>query len=181
PGYPGGTRRDQRSREIMPAKVLTDAAIRKYTPQRSRREIPDARAEGLYLIVEPSGTKTWAMRFRKLGGEQGHKSKLHLPPVDSPGREIPGGPVTGQPLTLRSARALAAAIPRQRALGIDVVAESKANKRRRRAAKEQTSGDSFGVLARTFIEEHAKPNVRRWRNVAGLLGLVYPLDGGEPV
>src|SRR5262249_30971403 len=61
------------------------------------------------------------------------------------------------------------------------VAEHKANKRRRRAAKEQTNGGSFGVLARQFIEEHAKPNVRRWRNIAGLLGLVYPLDDDKPV
>src|SRR5215813_152808 len=165
----------------MPAKVLTDAAVRKYAPQRHRREIPDARAEGLFLVVEPSGTKTWVLRFRKLGGEQGQKSKLRLGAVDFSGQEITGDPVIGQPLTLRSARALAAAVHRQRALGVDVVAEHKANKRRRRAAKEQTNGGSFGVLARQFIEEHAKPNVRRWRNIAGLLGLVYPLEDDKPV
>ena len=37
------------------------------------------------------------------------------------------------------------------------------------------------VLARQFIEEHARPKVRRWREIAYVLGLRYPLDGdGEP-
>ena len=39
----------------------------------------------------------------------------------------------------------------------------------------------FGLLARRFIEEHARPKVRRWREVAYVLGLRFPLDGnGEP-
>jgi integrase len=37
-------------------------------PCRSAREIPDAIMRGLYLIVQPTGRKTWAVRYR-LGGK----------------------------------------------------------------------------------------------------------------
>ena len=37
------------------AKVLTTAAVNKFAPRPRRREIPDAKAPGLFLIVQPSG------------------------------------------------------------------------------------------------------------------------------
>ena len=50
------------------AKVLTAAAVAKYVPRPQRREIPDAKAPGLFLIVQPSGVKRRELRFRRPDG-----------------------------------------------------------------------------------------------------------------
>jgi integrase len=49
------------------AKVLTTAAVEKIKPTAARQEIPDARMQGLYLVVQPSGAKSWAVRYRLKG------------------------------------------------------------------------------------------------------------------
>jgi hypothetical protein len=46
------------------AKVLT-SAVEKYIGGDKRREIADAKASGLYLVIQPSGQKSWALRFRR--------------------------------------------------------------------------------------------------------------------
>lgn len=49
----------------MAAKVLTVQSVERYKPDPSRRlELPDAVLPGLYLIVQPSGLKSWAIRYR---------------------------------------------------------------------------------------------------------------------
>src|SRR5271166_6253283 len=47
--------------------MLTDVAIRKIGPSEKRREVPDGKVSGLYLIVQPSGVKSWAVRYRAFG------------------------------------------------------------------------------------------------------------------
>jgi integrase len=46
------------------ARGFTDIAIRNLKPGDKRRELPDPGARGLYVIVEPSGFKSFAVRFR---------------------------------------------------------------------------------------------------------------------
>jgi integrase len=46
------------------ARGLTDIAIRNLKPGSARQEIPDPAARGLYCIIEPSGFKSFAVRFR---------------------------------------------------------------------------------------------------------------------
>jgi integrase len=46
------------------ARGFTDIAIRNLKPDDKRRELPDPGARGLYVIVEPSGFKSFAVRFR---------------------------------------------------------------------------------------------------------------------
>jgi integrase len=53
---------------------LTDLAIKNLKPGPVRREIPDPGCAGLYLIVQPSGHKSFAARFRF----QGKPKKLSL-------------------------------------------------------------------------------------------------------
>lgn len=63
----------------MPKKTanqLTTKFIDNLKPAENRREIPDAAVTGLYLMVQPSGTKGWVMRFRW----QGTQCKLTLGP-----------------------------------------------------------------------------------------------------
>jgi hypothetical protein len=46
-------------------KVLTVQSVERYKPDPVRRlEIPDAIIPGFYLIVQPSGAKSWAVRYR---------------------------------------------------------------------------------------------------------------------
>jgi integrase len=44
--------------------MLTDRLINSLPPPEIRQEIPDGEVAGLYLIVQPSGVKSWAVRYR---------------------------------------------------------------------------------------------------------------------
>ena len=50
------------------AKKLTDVAIRNFKPGAARREIPDGGCAGLYVILQPSGHRSYAVRYR-VGGK----------------------------------------------------------------------------------------------------------------
>jgi integrase len=158
----------------MPA--LTVAAVRKYAAGTVRREIRDSLAPGLHLVIQPkpSGHKSWAMRFRRPSGKSG---KLVLGRVELFGVETADEPVLGGSLTLRQARQLAHAIDRQRARGIDVVEEYRAQRSRQRAAAEDRAANTFGTVAREFFADHKtkwQTRPRRWREDARLLGLDWP-------
>jgi integrase len=163
--------------------VLTAASVAKYRPQAARREIPDARARGLHLIIQPSGKKSWALRLRR---PDGRTAKLTLGPVDLSETETGDEPVQGAALTLGQARELAARIDRQRVRGVDVVAEHKAAEQRQQAAAADRAANSFAASLREFFIEHrvsprrggGRP--RRWHEDAATLGLRW-LPGSDPV
>src|SRR5579872_4171408 len=46
------------------AVVLTDRVVQQAKPGRARVEIPDVVVPGLYLIVQSTGVKSWAVRYR---------------------------------------------------------------------------------------------------------------------
>lgn len=162
--------------------VLTVASVAKYTAQAKRREIPDTRATGLYLIIQPkpSGAKSWALRFRR---PKGRPAKMTLGSVELTDRETKDDPVIGGALTLRQARELAAQIDRKRANGIDVIEEHKAKRLRQRADEEEREANVFGTCLRQFFVKYKtkkwKTRPRRWRDDASLLGLRWP-PGSDP-
>jgi integrase len=158
-------------------KILTDAAVRKFKPTAKRRRIRDAASRSLFLIIEQSGRKSFAMRFRRPDGRPG---KITLGPFDASGRELAGEPQIGMPLSLAAARQLAAEVHRQRALGRDPIADNKARRHRQHAEIDERAAGAFGVCVRKFVDEHCRVKTRRWRETARNLGFVYPLDGGEP-
>jgi hypothetical protein len=45
-------------------KVLTAKSVESIKPVPSRREIPDGGCRGLYIVSQPSGAKSFAIRFR---------------------------------------------------------------------------------------------------------------------
>ena len=49
------------------AKVITHRFVEAVRPKAARTEYPDAGCPGLYLVVQPSGTRSWAVRFRHNG------------------------------------------------------------------------------------------------------------------
>jgi len=58
---------------------LSAIAVKNIRPGKARREIPDSGCPGLYLIVQISGAKSWALRFRRPNGTP---AKLTLGPLD---------------------------------------------------------------------------------------------------
>ena len=76
-------------------KLLTAAAVAKFRPSHKRRRIRDLGSRSLFLIIEPSGHRSWQMRFRTPSGRIG---KMTLGPVDLSGQEVKGDPKIGQPL-----------------------------------------------------------------------------------
>src|SRR5215471_948966 len=93
------------------------------------------------------------MRFVR---PDGRTAKLTLGPVELGTAEPDDDPVLGGALTLRQARQLANSIDRQRARGVDVVDERKAEQSRVQAAE----ANSFGAVARDFFIMH---KVRKWQ------------------
>jgi integrase len=156
-----------------------------------RLEIPDTGAKGLRLIVQPSGAKSWAMRFRR--PDDGKSAKLTLGPVDLSDRkpaldEKTGKPIViipkvGMTLNLVDARRLAAEINSQRAIGNDVIVDTKADKKRRRDDKMERASNTFGSVVREFVVKYRtkkwNSRPRRWFENAATLGLRYP-PGSDP-
>lgn len=159
--------------------VLTAISVQNYRKAQHRREIADSKAQGLFLIVQPTGQKSWAVRLRR---PDGRTAKLTLGPVDLSDKETSDEPVQGAALTLGQARELAAQIDRKRVRGIDVVEEHKAGKLRQRTAAVDRATNSFAACAREFFGDYrtkrgSRP--RRWRDDAATLGLRYP-PGSDP-
>ena len=46
------------------AKKLTPKTVESIKPREKRYEVPDGGCRGLYLIVQSSGRKSWAARYR---------------------------------------------------------------------------------------------------------------------
>ena len=132
------------------AKGLTTAAVLKYGAETKRLEIPDS-TTGLHLIVQISGSKSWALRFRR---PDGRPAKLTLGPVDLTGREAADGPVLGAPLTLGQARELANRINRERARGLDVIEFYKAENSRKRTAAAAEAANAFAGASRDYFIHH---------------------------
>src|SRR5580704_18096413 len=150
------------------AKPLTAIAVKSFKSGKMRREMPDGGCPGLYLVIQTSGQKSWALRFRRPNGKP---AKLTLGPLDLSGKEAPAQPNIGHPLTLASARALSAELGRQRVRGRDVVADHEAAKSRQKFEQETRAQNTFAVEARDFIEQYARKKTRRWEQQARLLGL----------
>ncbi|MEI4262323.1 tyrosine-type recombinase/integrase [Roseovarius sp. D0-M9] len=49
------------------SKAFTTKTVEAFKPHLDRREIPDPALSGLYLVVQPSGAKSWALRYRYAG------------------------------------------------------------------------------------------------------------------
>lgn len=132
------------------AKSLTAPAIEKMKPGPVRREIPDARMPGLYLIIQPTGTKSWAVRYRY----GGRSRKLTL---------------GGYPaLDLVKARKRASDALTAASDGKDPASL----KMKDREAARLAERDLFSELAKDFILKKLRRNERRtWRETASLLGL----------
>ncbi|MFC7396535.1 tyrosine-type recombinase/integrase [Chelatococcus sp. GCM10030263] len=143
------------------AKAFTAVALTKLKADPKKRlEIPDGMLAGLYLIIQPSGAKSWAVRYRHFGKPR----KLTISPY------LAGDDVQRAGAELRRIRAEAGDLLERVQRGEDPGAEKVAKKRQ---AREDGDSDPkrFENVVRRFIAIYAKPKNRSWRETARILGL----------
>jgi integrase len=136
------------------AAKLTQIAVENAKPKKGvdgklvRNEIPDRGCPGLFLIVQPSRAKSWALRYR-VGGKS---RKLTLGTAAD--AATPGA------LTLAAARAAAAKAQHEVALGTDPAASKQAALVASAQQAALASADDIEGVVTQFIELHAKRRTR---------------------
>jgi integrase len=136
---------------------LTAAFVEKARPDPNKRiELPDSYLPGLYLVIQPSGKKSWAARYRCAGKPR----KLTVGQYPT--------------LSLVEARDEARKALQQVQKGGDPAREKQIRRR-----QDEAGNDAFASAARLFIDRDQKPRNRTWRQAAWYLGLVPAKDDGE--
>ncbi len=122
------------------SKVLTAKGVEAARPDPTKRlEIPDGGLPGLYFVVQTSGGKSWAVRYRSPATGKPAKVTLGKYPL----------------LGLVEAREAARTAMRAVAEGIDPGAVKKAEKA---AAPERIDRDRVTTVADEFLKRHASKN-----------------------
>ena len=115
------------------ARALTDIAIRNLRAEPKRREIPDPGARGLYVVIQPSGVRSFAVRYCYAGKSR----KLTL---------------GGGELALAAARTAASHAKEQIEAGHDPAAEKHS------ARKPAAGGAAIDHWVAEFIARHVRIN-----------------------
>ncbi len=136
---------------------LTDVAVRNLKAGKERREIPDG-GSGLYIVLQPTGARSYAVRYRFAGQPR----KLTLPGA----------------LTLAAARKLTADALFEVEQGRDPVETKRAEKAKVIAAK----ADSVAAVCTEYLATEQAGGLRTFKAREDTLRhLVFPVIGGVPV
>jgi integrase len=157
----------------MSKKPLTAIAVAKARTGAERREIPDAGCRGLYLVIQPSGHRSWALRYRS----RGRPVKFTLgPALIGAGAESATAPALDTPLSLAAARELATRTLREVQAGHDPAVA----KRRRREEQHAAEADTLQAVSEEFLRREG-PRLRTLVQRRSDLGLLYKPLGQLPV
>ena len=115
-------------------KVLSARFVETVKPGGERKDYPDPALPGLYLVVQSSGTKSWAVRYRHSGRTRKHTLGAY-PAID-----------------LKTARGLGAAALR-------AVAEGRDPGQEKRQARE-IAPDTIAAIARKFVAAYCSKRNR---------------------
>ncbi len=139
--------------------ALTDTAIRNAKPKEKPYKVADS--QGLYLLVNPRGSKLWRVKYRMNGAER----KLALGAYPE--------------ITLAEARAARDAARRQLAHAVD----PNVAKRQARIEASMRAGNSFATVAEELIAKREQEGVssRTLEKYTWLLKLLGPEFGRRPV
>lgn len=134
------------------AKKLTAAAVERLRPDPGKRlEKPDGVVDGLFLLIQSSGAKGWAFRYRF--------------PV--------GGKIKTHKITIGSYPAFSLANAREEAGKLRQAVERGENPKhvqaRDRAEARERALNTFGLVAVAFTVRYAKRHTRSWRQTKGIL------------
>ncbi len=141
------------------AKGFTVAEIDNLKCGPRRRELSDGKQTGLYFIIQPSGARSWAYRYR-FGGKS---KKFTIGPYPA--------------ISLAAARAKAAAASVKVVGEVDPAAEKKAE----RIAKTVPADDTIATIIKQFVAAHCKRKLkaRSAREVERLLTKEIAAPWGE--
>src|SRR5215472_3622346 len=156
------------------AKPLTAITVAKARAGSTRRELPDGGCPGLYLIVQVSGHKSWALRYRS----RRRSVKLTLgPTLIGAGAESDNAPQLDTPLSLAAARELATRTLREVQAGRDPALAKRQQREQQHAAEADT--------LQAVCEEHLRREAGRLRTLETQrrpdLELFYPALGQMPL
>jgi integrase len=132
---------------------LTVLNVDNWKPTATRQEILDH--DGLYFIVQPSGVKSWALRYRRKNGGKAVKHTIGSYPA----------------FTLKAARSEATRLRAEIERGGDPHNEKLVARRR-----DAEVDDSFEAVARRYIEEYQFRRNRSWEWTARLLGFAVDTE-----
>src|SRR5215204_4254805 len=123
------------------AKALTVQSLERFKPDPNKRlEVGDGLLPGLYLVIQPSGARSWAVRYR-------HASKP---------RKLTLGPYPVLDLSVARARAREAL--QVVALGRDPASEKQNTLKAARLA--EPGVDTYGAIVATFLDRHARKKTK---------------------
>ena len=129
----------------MKIERLTSKQVEHMKPAETRYEVPAGPPIGLYIVIQPSSSKSWALRYRWHGTPR----KLTL---------------GGYPaLSLAGARADAEAKLEELNQGLDPAVL------RAQEAKEQRQPDSVPAVVEEWLARHVRPNTRSWREIERIM------------
>jgi integrase len=134
-------------------KKITALAIENWQPTAVRQEV--LLGDGLYFIVQRSGEKSWALRYRRRSDGKPVKHTLGRYPA----------------ITLKAARAEAIELRAEIARGSDPHGAKIAVRKQREAGT-----DTFEAAARRYVASYQFKQNRSWEWCARLLGLAVDVD-----
>jgi integrase len=146
------------------AKKLTDRVVEQFKPGATRLEIPDGGCAGLYLVIQPNGTKSWSVRYRSPTLRDKHDQRAS--------RKLTLGPVAA--ISLKQAHKLAKAALEEVERGIDPATDKRAEKTKAKADAIAARDNTVDVFMVEFLQRyHGKRGLRdSTRNhTAALFGL----------
>jgi hypothetical protein len=146
--------------------MLTDIALKALKP--AAKPYKQADGGGLFVLVQPSGRKSWRIAFR----------------VEKKQKFLSGG--TYPDVSLRDARAGRAAVKAQLTLGIDPTVEPLVKTKKLAETKEPVAKpdrNSFEAVAREWFKTRLLGWTPRYAGVLmrRLEGDIFPLLGKEPI
>jgi integrase len=142
------------------SKALTAASLLKLKADPAkRREIPDGILAGLYFVIQPTGRKSWAVRYRAAGTPKKLTlgNSLFANDPDAAGEEL-----------TRMRREAASVLERVRR-GEDPGADKQIAKRESKD-EDSINRDRFRTIAERYLKEYASKR-RNYPEKARLLGL----------
>jgi integrase len=138
---------------------LTTKYVENVRPDEARREIADGGCAGLYLLLQPSGHRSWAVRYR-VGGRSAKLTIGSWPEV-----------------SLLDARVAAAAARKRVKQGEDPAAAKQDDKIRADAARENT----ITAVCENYMAMEAKKLRTAGQRRSILNRLIYPALGAMPI
>lgn len=156
-----------------PSRIkLTKRAVDALAPTDKDQVVFDADLSGFGLKITPSGRKVFLVQYRFPPGRAGRIRRYTIGAY-------------GESLTPDQARGIAVQVKGKLAAGIDPVSEREAilaEATKAAQEKRRKHTNSVEAIAAAFIERHAKPRLRSWREYERMLqDYVLPDWGSRPI